>query len=90
MPRTITVKELRAKLPKIMEKISYKTGHFIITKRGRPVSVLMSIKEFEGIIETIEIMSDEKAMKTIRLAQKELRHGKGIEMAKLERKLGVA
>ncbi len=43
---------------------------------GIPVADLLSKKDYEGWLETLEIMSDKKAMKDIRRAEKELREGK--------------
>ena len=36
-----------------------------ITKNGRPVAVLMSVEDLEGLTETLEILSDPEAMAAI-------------------------
>ena len=89
MTRTITLKELRPKLPQIIQEIDSKMDRFIITKRGKPAALMMAVEDFESIMETLEIMSDRKLMKKIRRSQEEIKEGKVIEMAELERKLGI-
>jgi len=37
-----------------------------ITKNGVPEAVLMSMKKFEGLLETLDILSDDKAMSSVR------------------------
>ena len=44
-----------------------------ITKNGVPEAVLISMKKFKGLMETLEILADEKAMKSIRKSIKEAR-----------------
>jgi PHD/YefM family antitoxin component YafN of YafNO toxin-antitoxin module len=40
-------------------------------KNGVPEAVLLSMNKFEGLVETLEVLSDEKAMKSIRKSIKE-------------------
>jgi len=41
--------------------------------------VLLSIKKFEGLLETLEILADDKAMKSIRKSMKEAQQGKWVD-----------
>ncbi len=47
----------------------------IITKKGKPEAVLMSYEEFEGWLETLEIMSNPKAAKRIKEARAKAKKG---------------
>ena len=42
MTKSVTLKTLRPKLPKIIEEIDSKMDRFIITKRGRPVALMIT------------------------------------------------
>ena len=42
-------------------------------------AVLLSMNKFEGLLETIEILSDEKAMRSIRKSIKEARAGNWLD-----------
>jgi antitoxin YefM len=46
-----------------------------ITKNGVPEAILISIKKFDGLLETLDILSDEKAMKSIKKSIKEAANG---------------
>jgi antitoxin YefM len=60
----------------IIRKIEGSNDAIAITKNGVPEAVLLSMNKFEGLMETLEILSDEKAMKSIRKSIKEARDGK--------------
>ena len=47
-----------------------------ITKNGVPAAVLLSVERFEGFLETIDILSDEKAMTSLRRSLREARAGR--------------
>jgi len=72
----LTIAKARANLSDIVAKVSVSTKHFTVTKNGKPKVVIMGIDEYESLVETLEIMSDKRAMKGIRQAQKELAQGK--------------
>jgi len=63
----------------IIRKIEGSDDAIAITKNGVPEAILLSMDKFEGLIETIEILSDEKAMKSIRKSVKEARNGKWVD-----------
>ena len=85
MVNTIALKELRPELPDVINDIDRKLDRYIVTKRGRPVVVMMSVDDFEGLMETIEILSDKQAVKRIRKAEAEIKQGKTISFEKLRR-----
>lgn len=47
-----------------------------ITKNGHPTAVLMSMDEYEGLMETLEILSDEKLLKALKKSLREADQGK--------------
>lgn len=50
-----------------------------ITKNGEPEAVLISMKKFNGLLETLDILADEKAMKSIRKSIKEANKGEWLD-----------
>ncbi len=87
MTRTITLKALRPDLPQVANAIESKLDRYIVTRRGQPVMMLISPEDYEGLLETIEILSDKSAAKRIRKAWKEARAGKTISLAALRKRL---
>jgi antitoxin YefM len=75
----IPVTKAKIKLLDIIRKIESSDDTVAITKNGVPEAVLLSMNKFEGLVETLEILSDEKAMKSIRKSIKEAREGKWLD-----------
>ena len=78
---TLTVTEAKAHFLELVRNSDKRLERFLITKQGKPTAVVMNADEFEGWLETLEIMSDKKALREIRKAKKELEQGrtKGFE-----------
>ncbi len=89
MVKNISLKELRPKLPKLIEEVDSKMDRYIITKRGRPVALMMAIDDYESLIETLEIMSDKNLMKRIKVAEKDVENGRFRRLEEVERDLGI-
>jgi antitoxin YefM len=75
----IPVTKAKARFLDIIRKIEISDDTVAITKNGVPEAVLLSMKKFEGLLETIEILSDEKAMRSLRKSIKERQDGKWVD-----------
>ena len=75
----IPVTKAKSKLLDIIRKIEGSDDTVAITKNGVPEAVLLSMNKFQGLVETLEVLSDEKAMKSIRKSIKEAREGKWLD-----------
>ena len=87
MVNTITLKELRPELPEVINDIDTKLDRYIVMKRGRPVAVMMSPDDYEGLLETIEILSDKQLVRRIKKAKRKIAEGKTISLENLRRKI---
>lgn len=87
MTKSVTLKTLRPRLPKIIDDIDSKMDRFIITKRGRPVALMMSVEDYESLLETIDILSDTRLMKKIKKAEEEVRKGDIKSLSDIEKEL---
>lgn len=87
MTHTITLKALRPGLPKVANDIASKYARYIVTKRGNPVMMLINPEDYEGLLETIEILSDKTALRRIKKARKEAEAGKTVTLAELRRRI---
>lgn len=72
----LTVTEAKAHFLELIRDSDRRLERFLITKQGKPAAVVMNADEFEGWLETLEIMSDKKSLKELRKAKKELEEGK--------------
>ena len=62
----VPVTKAKAMLLDMVRKIKNSDDAIAITKNGVPEAVLISMDKFQGLMETLEILSDEKAMRSIR------------------------
>ena len=87
MTISLSLTELRPKLPKIISRISKYFDRCVITRRGKPEAVILAEDDYESLLETLDILSDQKLMKDIKKSQEDLSKGKGISWEKLKKKL---
>jgi len=74
--KNISIRKLRTELAHVLEDVTSNLDRYVISKRGKPKAVLMCIDDYEGWLETLEIMSDKKAVQDIKKARNELAKGK--------------
>jgi len=88
MTITIPLTKLRPKLPQIMDRLSKYFDRYVVTRHGKPEAVMLSEEDYESLLESLDILSDQKLMKDIRKAEQDFRKGKGVPWEKVKRKLG--
>jgi antitoxin YefM len=64
--KTLSVSEAKMKLSGLVDMVDTTDEEVLITKNGRPVALLVSPDEFEGLKETIAVRSDAALMEEIR------------------------
>jgi len=89
MVNTISIRELRPKLSKVIDNIHKKFDRYVITRRGKPEVVMMSIDDYEGLLETLEIESDPELMKRLKKAEEDMKKGKGKSLEQIHKELGI-
>jgi prevent-host-death family protein len=60
-----------------------------VTRHGRPVMTLLSVDQFEGMLETIEILSDQGFAKRLRNSLDQARNGKKVSLEEAAARLGL-
>jgi len=75
----IPVTKAKSTFLDLIRKIEASDDAIAITKNGVPEAVLLSMKKFQSLFETLEILSDEKAMKSIRKSIMEANRGKWVD-----------
>ena len=76
----VPVTKAKAVLLDLIRQIEGSDQTIAITKNGVPEAVLMSMKKFKGLLETLEILSDEKAMKSIRKSLSQAKKDQWIDL----------
>ena len=90
MEKEIPMVEARKRLTSLPEEMAKerRPGVVAVTRRGKPVLAVMSWELYEGIQETLEILSDPELMADIRQGIKEMQEGKLIPWEQVKRELG--
>ncbi len=76
----IAVSSAKARLLEILRKIEEQHGKVVITKNGLPKAVLINYEDFEGLLETIDILSDAEMMKGIKKGLQDIRAGRAVSL----------
>ena len=63
---TVTLSDAKTHLPKLLAEVSEIGERIIITRSGRPAGVLLSIEEYDGLVETLEILADPDLSQAVR------------------------
>ncbi len=84
---TISLTELRPRLSELVERAHAEFGRFLITRRGRAEAILLSSEEFDGLLETLEMLSDEPLLLRLAEAEEELSSGGGHSLAELREEM---
>ena len=89
MIKTLPISEARSELPKLVDNAKRKLDEYIITVKGRPAAILMSIDEFESWQETNEILSDPNALKEIKEGEEAIERGEYVTLEELKKELDL-
>ena len=68
---TAPLTEVRDNLREILDDVGASGNEYVITRHGRPVAVILSYDEYESLVETLNILSDDDAMSAIAEAEAE-------------------
>lgn len=74
---TIPVAGARADFSKIVERAERTHERFDITRNGERAAVLLGADDYDGLIETVSILSDQETMHEVKDALQDLSSGKG-------------
>ena len=88
MLHTITMKALRPALPAIIQRVDGKLDRYVITRRGKPVVVMLSVDDYDALMETLDILADREALKGIRQGESDIRQGKTKSWKEIKASLG--
>ena len=87
MIRSISLKALRPELPKVIDMIDTRFDRYFVVKHGKPVAVMMSVDDYESMIETLDILADKTLMKRLRKSEQEIKQGKTRSWEEVKRSL---
>jgi len=72
---TVTLSDAKTNLARLLAEVDHLGERFVITRSGRPAGILISVDEFEGLMETLEILADSEMAAAVRRGLEEAEHG---------------
>jgi len=84
---TMTITTARQGFLDLPEKVQDEP--LFVTKHGRPVMTLISVDQFEGMLETIEILSDQVFAKRLQKSIEQAKAGKTVSLEAAAARLGL-
>ncbi len=79
----LSLAEIKKRLSEIVDGVEERHDRVVLTRHGRPAAVIMSPDELESLEETLDILSDPKAMREIRRAEAAIDAGEIVDAAAL-------
>lgn len=76
----VPITQAKTKLLDIVRQLGDTNDTIAITKNGIPKAVMLSMKKFEGFLETIDILSDPELMRQLRGSAEDVKGGKLIDL----------
>ena len=73
---TVPLSEAKTHLARLLAEVEKLGEGVTITRSGRPAGVLLSIEEYEGLLETLDILADAKLMASIRRGLRDAEKGR--------------
>ena len=87
MAKTVPVRELRSNLSSLLDDVSDRRDHVLVTRNGAPAAALVPIDEYEALEETAEILSDPDALAALEAGLAEIERDETITLADLRSEL---
>jgi antitoxin YefM len=72
---TLPLATVKAQLSRLIDQVEDTHQRILVTRNGKPAAVLISADDLESIEETLAILSDPDAMKSIRASQRDVERG---------------
>jgi antitoxin YefM len=87
MAKTVPVRELRSNLSSLLDDVSDRRDHVLVTRNGAPAAALVPIDEYEALEETAEILSDPDALAALEIGLAEIERGETVTLTELRSEL---
>lgn len=83
MTQTISLSNAKARLTRLLSEVEELGEEVVITRSGRPVGVLVGFHEYEGLLETLEIVADPELAAAVRQGLADAAAGKVLSEAEV-------
>ena len=81
METIIPISELQRQAKRLVERVKSTRDTVIITQRGRPAALLVNYEDYEGLVATLEEMSEPDWRERLAEAERDSKASRGTELA---------
>lgn len=74
----IPITKAKNELLELIRRVETQDDTVAITKKGVPSVIMMRMDKFDGLLETIDILSDERTMKSLKKAVQEAKEDRWV------------
>jgi antitoxin YefM len=89
MTKTIPLAEAKKSLSAIIKDVDENFDRFAITKNGVEKAILISSEEFDGLMETLDILSCKEEKEAIVRAKRQIRKGQTVSLKDFKARLKI-
>jgi len=72
----VSITKAKNDLLELIRQVELVDESVAVTKNGVPAAVILSMEKYTGMLETIDILSDEDTAKSLRTSMRQARKGK--------------
>lgn len=87
--KELSTVDARRELTKLPEMLGAEPATVAVTRRGKPVLAIMTWDDYQAILETLEILSDDNAVEQLLRSIKEVKEGKQVPWKDARTRLAV-
>ncbi len=84
--KTINLSQAKDKLSELVKEVSETYEPVVIAVRNHKDAALISMDEYDSLMETIEILQDHELMKKIKASMEEIKRGEVIPYEKIKKR----
>ncbi len=81
MGDTLPFSEVKAHLSELADRVEGQHDRILVTRNGRPSFVLVSPDDLESLEESLDILTDDRLMESLRRSRKDAAQGKRVPLA---------
>jgi prevent-host-death family protein len=86
--KNVAFTEARAQLSDLLDLVETTREHVVISRSGKDVALLLSVDEYDSLIETIDALSDVELMADLAESDADVKAGRVIPWEQVKRELG--
>ena len=87
---TLPLAEVRANLSKLVDEAVRTHMRIEVTRQGRRAAVILSADDYDSIMETLDILSDQELMRDVRAAEAESERGEVFTLEEVTEEMRAA